>query len=317
MLVHENLGTVAYWRGEFPNALACLREASLRYTPEGGRAVRLLYGTDTAVVCATYEALVLFFLGFPDQALRKARESLAIARALGHVHSLVLALLFDGNIHRLRGELADAQVLLDEAQRLADEQQLAQWIGSCAAVRAGRRVASGQVEDGIRAFLAGLAAFQATGATIAGRYFAAMLAEAYLAAQQPAEGLAVLDSFLEGLARCEDIFWDPEVLRTRGRLLLASSPDDPGPAERCFVQALELARRFSARSLELRAATSLAGLWQRLGRRAQARRVLGDVYGWFTEGFDTPDLKAAGALLSALAPQEPVAAAGLTARTST
>jgi class 3 adenylate cyclase/predicted ATPase len=315
MLVHENLGTVAYWRGEFPNALACLREASSRYTPEGGRAVRLLYGTDTAVVCATYEAQVLFFLGFPHQALRKAGESLAIARALGHVHSLVLALLFDGILHRLRGELSDAHVLLDEAQRLADEQQLAQWIGSCAAVRADLMVASGQVEEGIREFLAGLAAFQATGATIAGRYFAAMLAEAYLAAQQPAEGLAVLDSFLEGLAHCEDILWDPEVLRTRGRLLVASSPDDPGPAEACFLQALELAHRFSARSLELRAATSLADLWGRLERRAQARRVLGDVYGWFTEGFETRDLKAAGALLSSLASQEP--AAGLTARTST
>src|SRR5262249_11047667 len=157
--VHENLGTVAYWRGGVPNPPACLPGAALRYTPGGGRAGRLLFRTDTAGVFPPDGAQGRFFLGFPAHALGKAGESLAIARALGHVHSLVLALVFDGMVHRLRGELSDAHVLLDEAQRLADEQQLAQWIGSCAAVRADLMVASGQVEEGIREFLPGLAAF--------------------------------------------------------------------------------------------------------------------------------------------------------------
>src|SRR5262249_42259721 len=98
MLVHENFGTLSFWRGEFGSALTSLREASSRYTPEGGRALRLVYGTDTAVVCSTYEAQSLFFLGYPDQAIRKAGESIATARRLGHVHRLLLALAFPGGL---------------------------------------------------------------------------------------------------------------------------------------------------------------------------------------------------------------------------
>src|SRR5262249_30759041 len=179
MLVHENFGTLAFWRGEFSEALASLREALSRYTAEGGRAVRLLYGTDTAVVCTTYQSQALLFLGFPDQALGKAEESVAIARKLGHVHSLVLALAFAGSLRLQRGEPREASVLIEEASTLACEQQLSQWIASASVVRADILVADGRAEEGIAEFYAGFAAFQASGATISGRYFVARLAEAH------------------------------------------------------------------------------------------------------------------------------------------
>src|SRR5262249_4467382 len=130
MLVHENFGTLAFWRGEFSEALVSLREALSRYTTEGGRAVRLFYGTDTAVVCIAYEAQALLFLGLLEQALQKAEESVATARRLGHVHSLVLALSFAGIVHLQRGELREAGARVEEASALACEQQLSQWIAS-------------------------------------------------------------------------------------------------------------------------------------------------------------------------------------------
>jgi predicted ATPase len=316
MLVHENFGTLAFWRGEFRDALVSLREALSRYTPEGGRSLRLLYGTDTAVVCTTYEAQALLFLGFPDQALRKAEESVAAARRLGHVHSLVLALSFAGSLRLQRGEPHEAVPLIEEASTLASEQQLSQWIASATVVRGDILVTLGHAEEGIAEFFAGVAAFQASGATIAGRYFVARLAAAHLAAGRAEEGLALLERLLPLLVQCEDVFYDAEVARIRGRLLLAMSPGDPAPAETRFLEALELARRHGSKFLELRAATSLAGLWRTLGKCDEARRLLVGVHGGFSEGFTTSDFRDATTLLAELTGQ-PEASAGFVARTNT
>ena len=317
MLVHENSGTLAVWRGEHAHALTALGEALKRYSPAGGRVVRLEYGTDTSVVSTAYQAQALLYLGYLDQALRKAEESVAIARALGHVHSLVLALNFSATLHMQRGEFAAVLTRSDEQHALATEQHLALWVGAAIAQRAGALVGLERGEEGIAAYFAGMATLQATGATISGRYFAARLAAAYLQVGKPQEGLDVLDGMCAALARCEDVFYDSEVLRTRGCLRLALSPGESGAAEGCFREALALARKQGATLLELRAATALARLLGETGRRAEASNLLAATYASFTEGFDTPDLCKAGALLAELAPAQAATPGGSTARTST
>jgi predicted ATPase len=117
---------------------------------------------------------------------------------------------------------------------------------------------------------------------------------------QPAAGLTVLAEALTVVDKTGARFYEPELYRLKGELLLQQSEDNQAEAETCFQQAMAIALNQPAKSLELRAATSLARLWQRQGKRAEARQVLGDVYGWFTEGFDTADLKDAKALLDAL-----------------
>ncbi len=315
MLVHENFGTLAYWVGENARAIASLREAQARYEPEGGRALRLEYGTDSAVVSSTYEAQALWFRGYPDQALRKRDESVRIARDLGQAHSLALALMFGGALHITRGEPAKALVFFEESIAISTEQQLAQWLGSGLAQRGVALADLGRAEEGIAAMFEGMRVFQATGARIAGRYFAAKLADAHLRAGRAQEGLAFMDGTLPLLASCEDVFWDSEVARTRGELLLALAPDDLAAAEACFREALALARNTDSKSLELRAAAGLARFLGRHGRCDEGYEILAPIHRWFTEGFDTGDLRAAAELLVELASQ--TVAVGLTARTST
>ncbi|MFN8642324.1 MAG: adenylate/guanylate cyclase domain-containing protein [Candidatus Binatia bacterium] len=302
MLAHENAGTLALWRGEFEHALAALAEALARYSPAAGRMARLAYGTDTSVVSTTYQGQALLYRGYVDQAKRKAEESVAIARALGHAHSLALALNFAGSLCGQRGEYAAARACSDELHAIATEQHFALWVGAALLQRATSLVGEGRAEDGIATFYEGIAVVQSTGATIAGRYCAACLAEAHLHAGRPRDGLDVLDGMCAALARCEDVFYDCEVARTRGRLLYAAAPDDVGAAEACLREALALARGQDGKLLELRAATSLASLLGDTGRGAEGAGLLADTYAWFREGFDIPALREARALLAALAP---------------
>ncbi len=161
----------------------------------------------------------------------------------------------------------------------------------------------GQGEEGIIQILQGLAAYQVTGAELLRPFFLALLADAYGTAGQAEEGLAVL---FEAQALADKIadesWWKAEISRLRGALLLMRSVPNEDEAEACFQQSLALAQNQQAKSLELRAATSLARLWQSQGKRQDAYDVLAPVYGWFTEGFDTADLKDAKALLEELAP---------------
>jgi predicted ATPase len=140
-----------------------------------------------------------------------------------------------------------------------------------------------------------------------------MLAEAYVKAGRPEDGLNVLEGGLAVLRNCEDAFSDADVLRAKGELLLAASPPDPAAAERCFLEAIELAGRQHARALELRAATSLARLWQRSGRVERARELLAPIHAWFTEGLHTADLRSASTLLQELGAVSDVPVAAKTA----
>jgi len=147
----------------------------------------------------------------------------------------------------------------------------------------------------------GLIALRATGAELHGPYYLALLAEVYGIMGQPESGLTVLAEALTLAETTGDRWYAPELYRLKGALLLQQSADNHTEAQACFQQALDVARSRQVKSLELRAATSLSRLWQQQGKRAEARQLLAEVYGWFTEGFDTPDLREAKALLDELA----------------
>src|SRR5215831_9607443 len=158
----------------------------------------------------------------------------------------------------------------------------------------------GQWEQGIVQIQQGLVAQQTVGAQIARPHFLAMLTEAHAAAGQAEAGLDVLAEALALVDRTEERYWEAELCRLKGELLLQQIVPDAPQAEACFQQALAIARRQQAKSWELRTAISLARLWQQQGKRAGAHQLLAELYGWFTEGFDTPDLQEAKALLEAL-----------------
>ena len=158
----------------------------------------------------------------------------------------------------------------------------------------------GQGEADLAAMRQGLAAELATGATLWQPYFLGLLAEAYGVGRHPDEGLAALAAALAVLDPTEARYYDAEIYRLKGALLLQQAVPDAAQAEACFHQALDIARRQEAKSLELRAAMSLSRLWQQQGKRAEAHALLAPVYGWFTEGFDTADLQDAKALLEEL-----------------
>ncbi len=183
---------------------------------------------------------------------------------------------------------------------IATDQEFPQYFAQATLLRGWALAESGQREEGITQIHQGLAASRATGATRDRPYYLALLAEASAQVGQTAEGLEALAEALATLAKSTVRWWEAELYRLRGELLLQHSVAQPGEAEACFHQALAVARRQQAKSLELRAAMSLSRLWQCQGTRAEARPLLAEIYDWFTEGFDTADLKEAKALLDAL-----------------
>jgi class 3 adenylate cyclase/predicted ATPase len=299
MQVHENLGTLAFWRGDFKTALPSLEEALSRYDADRARELALVYGTESGVVCETYAAQVLWFLGYPDRAVQRCQQSVERARALGHANSLGLALAFAAAMYHIRREPERTQVFADETVAFSTEQQLPFWQGFGMIFQGLSQAGQGRAQEGIDRMLAGVASFQQTGAGLGGPFCLAMLAEAHLRAGRADEGLGLLVGGLQLVGEHEDVFFDGEVSRVKGCLLLEASSGDPKEAERCLLEALERARSQEARMLELRAATSLARLWQR-DEPERAREVLAGAYGALDEGFDLQDLREAAKLLAAL-----------------
>jgi predicted ATPase len=268
-------------------------------------------------------------LGYPDQALQRSREALALAQELAHPFSLAFALNWAATVHQFRREWRATQERSEELIALSTEQGFALWVLFATVLHGWALAEQGQQEEGMAQMRRGANAWRATGAEVDRSYFLALLAEAHGHAGQVEDGLALLAEALAVVDRNRDRYWDAELHRLKGELLLqqaagmgasriAPVEEDPlnqgeapragsgldraGPAatieaESCFRQALEVAHRQSAKSLELRAVMSLSRLLQKQGKKEEAQRMLAEIYGWFTEGFDTRDLKEAKALL--------------------
>jgi predicted ATPase len=226
-------------------------------------------------------------------------EALTLAHALAHLPSLANALRFNTTLHQFRREPQAAQERTAALMALATEQGFAQQVALATIARSWALAAQGQGAEGTAQMRQGLTAHRATGSEQSRPYNLALLADAYGGIGQPAEGHALLAEALTTVDRTGERGWEAELYRLKGKLLLAQvgESQEVQEAEACFQQALAIARRQQAKSWELRAATSLARLWQQQGTRAEAHALLTPVYGWFSEGFDTADLQEAKVLL--------------------
>jgi adenylate cyclase len=271
------------------------------YDPSQHRAAAFLYGDDAGVVCHSFAAWTLWYLGYPDQGLAQSQQAVTLALQLAHSYSLGFALNWAATFHKLRREMRAAQERAEAAIRLTKEQGFPYWMAIGSLLRGSTLAQQGQAKEGIEQITQGLSAFRAIGAEHLRPYFLALLAEAYGIMGQPEAGLTALTEALTLVDTTGERWYAPELYRLKGELLLQQASDNQVEAENCFQQAIRIARSQQAKSLELRAARSLARLWHQQGKRQDAHDLLAPVYGWFTEGFDTADLRDAKALLEELA----------------
>jgi TOMM system kinase/cyclase fusion protein len=297
---HSALGFTALCRGVLLDARRHAEEGIARYTPDQRRAPVFRIGQDPGVSCCIYAAWALWLLGYPEQALARVHEALTLAHALAHPYSLAYAHWWAAFVHQLRRDVAAVHMQADATVALAIEQGFTLWVAWGTSMRGWVLAMQGQDEVGLAQVRQGIAAERATGATVHTPYFYALLADVCGHLGHPEDGLQALAEAHTLVEQHDERYWEAEISRLRGVVLLRQTTPQHEEAETCLHQALAIARRQEAKSLELRAAMSLSRLWQQKGKRAEARDLLAPIYGWFTEGFDTADLQEAKALLEEL-----------------
>jgi predicted ATPase len=300
LLAHHFLGMVLFFRGEPLSAHTHHTQAVTIYTPQEHQALAMHYGVDHGVVSGSWLAWELWYLGYPDQAMQYSQAACTLAHEISHPYSLALALVHAASLHQYRREALAAHEQAESAMTLAAEQGFTQWLAWGTVLHGWARAMRGQGETGLAEMRQGVAADLATGARVMQPYFLGLSAEAYGEAGHPEAGLNALDEALAVVDDTEARFFEAELYRLKGVLLLKQTIPDASQAEACFHAALGVARDQQAKSLELRAATSLARLWQQQSKHQEAVNLLAPVYDWFTEGFDTADLQEAKTLLDDL-----------------
>jgi predicted ATPase len=294
---HYVLGVSYFPRGEFAAAWDHLAQGITGYNERNHRTHVSRYGQDAGAVCLCRAALALWYLGYPDQAVEKGREALALADRLHHpfsqayVHHWVTILQKQCGIVEQTGQRAAAFVAFSV------ERGFPFWPPMGRVLLGWVECERGQVEDGIALMRKALREQEELGSELGKPYFFGLLADAYGKAGRADKGLVVVDQALANVERKGQRWPEAELHQLKGELLLLTGDDG---AEDSFRRALQVACHQSAKSPELRAATSLARMWRDQDRIAQARDLLAPVYAWFTEGFDTADLKEAKALLDEL-----------------
>ena len=288
--------------GEFRSAREHLENAIMLYDPDPDRPLIFRYvGVDGEVRSLSYVAMTLWQLGYPDQALKRGTEALVLAQRLSHPFSLAFAQNLAGGILRqLRREAGAAQESAESTMALSAEHGLADPLAYATVMCGWASAAQGRNEDGIARIQEGLAAGRATGAALLRPYNLCLLAEACDLPGRIDDGLAALAEARAAADEHGNRAFEAEIYRLKGELLLKRDNSSTAEPRRCFERAIEAANKQSAKSLELRATMSLARLLNQRGRRDEARMRLAAIYNWFSEGFDTADLKDAKALLDEL-----------------
>jgi predicted ATPase len=306
-VAHWTLGATLLGLGELTSARTHLEQAIALYDPQKHPRSTFVT-TDLRVNCLSRAAQVLWLLGYPDQALQRSQEVVALAAGLSHPGSLVYALAYAAaEVHFLRREEQLARERAEAVMALSTEQGFPFWLAHGTIVRGWALAEQGQVEEGIAQMRQSQMSFLAP----------YVLAEAYGKVGQVEEGLAVLAKALAFVEKTGMRVSEAELYRLKGQLTLQKfqvsgskfqvenssesrvrSPESE--VEECFWKAIEIARKQNAKSLELRAVMSLSRLWQQQGKKDEARQMLAEIYGWFTEGFETKDLQEAKALLEEL-----------------
>jgi DNA-binding winged helix-turn-helix (wHTH) protein/predicted ATPase len=295
------LGGGRFFLGQFDAALVHLQQGMACEDVLAPPTARVVH--HPRISCHVFASWALWCLGYPDQALVHGQEALTRAQRLSNPYVLMWCQSLVANLHILRGEAATARQLAEASLALAMTLEVPFWGARSTYMRGLVLIRQGGTAEGLKQMQAGWAAIQTTGVRLNRGYFLARLAEALLHAGQPDSGLTVLAEALAFIHTSGERWWEAECHRLWGQLLLHAEcgvRHAALTAEECFQQALDIARRQHAKSLELQAAMSLARLWQQQGKRTEASELLAPVYDWFTEGFDTADLQEAKALLDEL-----------------
>jgi predicted ATPase len=294
------VGTVALFRGDLAAARTHLEPYLSCGAPLQPSAPTYYGGHHRRVVQLVLMAQLLWELGYAEQAEQRGQEALALAEQLEHPPSLAFAQFYAAVLAQFRRDVAATHAHADALMAFATAQGLGHRVAHGRILWGWALAMQGDATTGVTQLHQGLAVQDVVGPKVGRPYFLGLLAEASGQAGQPEAGLTVLADAFTLVAETEARWWEAELYRLQGALLLQLPRPDVGQAEACFEQALDVARHQQAKALELRAALSLARLWQSQGQRAAARQLLAELYRWFTEGFDTVDLQEAKALLEEL-----------------
>jgi class 3 adenylate cyclase/predicted ATPase len=298
VLGHISSGQTLLFAGGFASSRSHFEEALALYDPILCRSLARHAGPHPQVSALGYLGIDLLCLGYPHQALVQSRAAIATARGLAHPPSLAASLALGTLLLLLNGDNAALDERAGQLVAVATEQGFARWHAQGTICRGWVKVKNGDVVEGISLLRSGSKAYRATGSLSWMPQYFALLARACEIAGEIEEGLKLLNDALELVERTGERLLEAELNRHKGRLLLRQG--DSEAAEELYRKSLRIAEEQGAKVWELRAAASLARLHRDQGRRAEAHNLLAPIYRWFTEGFDTPDLKEARALLEAL-----------------
>ena len=286
-------GSIVQGRAHFDRALAL-------YDAAEHRPLATQFGQDVRAAILSYRPLALWLLGYPDAALTDTEHALKDAREIGQAPTLMYALTWTSFSQLFCGKYAAANALNDELVTLADEKKSLYWKSCGTALKGTALAMNGKASNAVEMLSSGITAARSTGATTLVPFYLSHLAKAYEELGQLDDAWRCIGEAMTAVGTTNEKWFEAEVNRSAGQIALMSREADTVRAEAYFDAALTVARAQQAKSLELRAAMSLARLWRDQGKPQQARELLAPVYGWFTEGFDTLDLKEAKALLDEL-----------------
>jgi predicted ATPase len=311
------MGITLMHLGEFAPAMQFFETTLSLYDPDRHRIDAFRYSQNPAVAAQCHGAWTPWFLGEPDRALARMRNALILARELSEPHGLAHVCLFVAVLHQLRRESSLAQEFAEASVAVSTEHNLVLYQAAATVVRGWTLIDQGQAEEAVDEIRQGLAAYEATGTSLLRPHFLALLADALGKARKIEEGLKVLDEAMATADANGEHYYDAEIYRLRGELLLQQTVNRVHAAavgksvvdadslarttaEHCFTESIAIAQRQNAKSLQLRAAMSAARFYRDQGMREQARALLSQIHDTFTEGFDTKDLREAKVMLDEL-----------------
>ena len=292
---HLTLGSTAFYVGHLEAARSHLEQGLALHTSDEPRFETFIAGGHPQILGLSQLANTLWLLGYPDQALQRNNEALAVTRLSPHPYTLARALYYAGVLYRRRREPAAARECAEEVIAFSREHGFTRWLGRGFVILGWALVELGDTDEGLSELQRGIDVCKSVADEVGMPGLLAALAEGYVRVGDASAGLRIVADAMTVAGRTGEASWDAELIRLRGEMLMP----DLDEAAACFQQALAIARAQHARSLELRAALSMSRLRQPQGGRADSRRELADLYGWFTEGLDTRDLQDAKAMIDA------------------
>jgi class 3 adenylate cyclase/predicted ATPase len=300
VLAHYAMGEMSLHVGDFELARRHYNSLLALYDELRDRPLAFRLGTDAKQGILSYLAWDLWLLGYPDQAVAIGKQAIAVAQKLSHPFSVASAEFFLNIVHMNRREAATVQSNAERIIAFCSEHGFGAWLLFSTTHRGWAIAEQGHPEEGIELMRQGLATAHGAGADIGRPDRLCRLAEGYMKAGRVNETLGTLNEALSAVDQQEEHYYEAEIYRLKGEAVLRQDHSNIDEAEECFRRAIGIAHNQSGKSLELRAATSLARLLASNGSQGEVRTILAEIYGWFTEGFDTADLKDAKALLDEL-----------------